>query len=297
VVFFSITFAIIFAISAGIRFLNLRVDWAKNLPPKPETSLTLFIAAAHWALSLTLFSTVIVTLNYAIRRNYFALMTIVCVMSLSFIFCFGITTALEHGRTVPPAQTMGIPMGARGLILSNSLNRNETAVILLRGAFEPLGPRVVAIPGQPLVFQETATANLDLPPVPFADETPWFLKSLSIDIRLNAQTLLQKFREGFSSYFIYAGSLIFLLCSLGYAVKFSVWPLANLFIAALIFRGILMLETFFNTPEIQEVAGSFLDNKLPVSLALPLIFFVFGMLVYFYSFLVFLVKRRDDDEY
>jgi hypothetical protein len=295
-IFFSLTFVIIFAVSAGVRFLELRVDWAKNLPPKPETSLTLFIAAANWALSLTLFSSIIVSLNYAIRRNYSAFMTIICVMSLSFILCFGITSALEHGKTVPPAQTMGIPLGAKGLILSNSLSRSEASVILLSGSLEPLGPRVVAISGQPLIFQETANANFDLPPVPFVDETPWFLKSLSIDVRLNAETLLQKFREGFFSYFIYAGSLIFLLCSLGYAVKFSVWPLANLFIAALVFRGILMLETFFNTPEMQEITRSFLDNKLPVPLALPLLFFAFGVLVYLYSFLVFAVKRRDDDD-
>ena len=295
-IFFSLTFVIIFAVSAGVRFLELRVDWAKNLPPKPETSLTLFIAAANWALSLTLFSSIIVSLNYAIRRNYSAFMTIICVMSLSFILCFGITSALEHGKTVPPAQTMGIPLGAKGLILSNSLSRSEASVILLSGSLEPLGPRVVAISGQPLIFQETASANFDLPPVPFVDETPWFLKSLSIDVRLNAETLLQKFREGFFSYFIYAGSLIFLLCSLGYAVKFSVWPLANLFIAALVFRGILMLETFFNTPEMQEITRSFLDNKLPVPLALPLLFFAFGVLVYLYSFLVFAVKRRDDDD-
>jgi len=296
VVFFSLTFVIIFAVAAGVRFLELRVEWAKNLPPKPETSLTLFLAAAYWALSFTLFSSIIVTLNYAGRRNYFPLMTIIFVMSLSFIFCFGITTALEHGKTVPPAQTMGMPIGTKGLILSNSLNRNETAIILLRGTSEPFGPRVVTIPGQPLAFQEAVSANFDLPPIPFADETPWFLKSLSIDIRLNAERLQQKFREGFDSYFVYAGSLIFMLCSLGFAIKFSVWPLANLFIAALAFRGILILETFFNTPETQEIINSFLDNKLPVQFALPLLFFGFGMLVYVYSFLVFAVKRRDDDD-
>jgi hypothetical protein len=162
---------------------------------------------------------------------------------------------------------------------------------------EPMGPRVVALPGQPLIFQEAASASFDLPPVPFGDNTPWFLESLFIDIRLNAENLQKKFTDGFIPFFFYAGSLIFLLCSLGYAIKFSAWPLANLFLGILAFRGILAFEAFFNTPEMQEIAGSFLKDMLPVSLAAPLIFLGLGLLLHLYSFLVFVSKRRDNDEY
>jgi len=297
VIFFSLSFVIVFAVAACLKFIELRVEWARNLPPKPETSLTLFITAAHWALSAALFSTIIIALNYSVRKGYFALMSILCVMIMSMVFCLGISSALEHWKSVPPSQTTGVSLGANGLILSNSLNRSETAVILLKGSSEPFGPRVVSIPDQPLSFQETASANFELPPVPFADNTPYFLKSLSIDIRLNAEMFQQKFRENFSSYLLYAGSIIFLLCSLGFAIKFSVWPLANLFIAVLAFRGILMLETFLNTPEMQEIIGSFLDNKLSVTLAVPMLFLGFGMLVYLYSFLVFVIKGRKINEY
>jgi hypothetical protein len=294
--FFSLNFLIIFLVAAGLKFLSLRVEWAKNLPPKPETSLSLFIAAAHWALSLTLFSSIILVLNYAVRRSYFALMAVVSVMLLSFLFSFGISSALEQWESVPSAQTSGITLGERGLILSNSLNRNETAVVLLKGTSDPFGPRVTAIPGRPLLYHENAGANFDLPPVPFGDTTPWFLRSLSIDIRLNAEMFQRKINEGFFSYLLYAGSLIFLLCSLGFAIKFSVWPLANLFLAALAFRGILMLGTFFNTPEMQEITGSFLRNAVPVSFAVPLIFLGSGILVNLYSILVFAARRRNDDE-
>jgi hypothetical protein len=107
----------------------------------------------------------------------------------------------------------------------------------------------------------------------------------------------QKFTEGFFSYLFYVGSFIFMLCSLGYAVKFSVWPLANLFLAALAFRGILALKTFLNTPELQELTGSFLNNLIPAALMLPLFFISFGLLINIYSFLVFIAKRRHDDEY
>ena len=301
--FFSLNFIIIFAAVTGIKFLSLRVEWAKVLPPQPESSLTLIIAAAHWALSLSLYSSILIALNYAVRRSYFPVMAVVSVMVLSFFISFGISAALEQWKAVPPSQVAGIKLGERGLILSNSLNKNNTAVVLLNGSSEPFGPRVTSIPGQPLIYQRSIGVNYDdisrpaLPPVPFGDDTPAFLNSISIDIRLNAEVLQQKFREGFLSYLIFAGSLIFLLCSLGYAIKFSVWPLANFFLCTLAFSGILSFITFFNSPEMREITSSFLENKLPVSLALPLIFFGFGALVHLYSLLIYISKRRRDDEF
>jgi len=264
----------------------------------------LIIAAAHWAMSLSLFSSILITLNYIVRRKHFAPVSIACVLVLSFLFSFGISLLLDQWKSVPPAQITGIKLGDKGLVLS--VNRNASAVVLLEGTANPLGQRVMAIPDQPLVYHNPAIAPvranqalsaINLPPVPFTDDTPWFLRSLSIDIRLNAVMFQQKFSEGFFSYFLYSVSLIFLLCSLGYAIKFSVWPLANLFIAALAFRGILTLGAFFNTPEMQETIKSFLNNKLPVSLALPMLFISLGILVCVYSLLAFAAKRRVDDEF
>ena len=294
---FTVSFLIIFLAAAGFRFLDLRVQWAKFLPPKPETALTLAIAAAHWALSFALFSTVLFSLSYSGRRKYSPLMSVLTIMSFSMIFCLFVSSALENWKSVPPAQTTGVPLGNKGLILSNSLNRNETAVVLLNGSIDPLGPRVTAIPGEFMLYHETAAGNFDLPPIPFADDTPWFLNSIAIDIRLNAEMFQKKFNEGLFSYLIYAGSLIFLLCSLGYAIKISVWPVANLFLGVLAFCGILALSTFLNTPEVQEITDSFLRGTISAARAVPLIFLGLGLLLHLYSFLVFIVRRRDIDDY
>ena len=296
ILLFSLTFIIIFALAAGIRFLTLRVDWAKNLPPKPETTLTLLISAAHWALTFALFSSVMLVLNYAARKKCFAIMSILCITALSFAFCFGISFALDKWKQVPPSQSDGIILGSEGLILSNSLDKNETAVILLNGMAQPYGPRVTAIPGQPLSYQQAAGINASLPPVPFVDDTPYFLKSLSIDIRLKAEMLQIKFQEGILNYIIYAGSLVFLLCALAYSIKISVWPLANLFLCALVFRGLLSLSTFLNSPETQAVFGSLLNDIIPVSFAVPILFSGFGLLLLIYSLLSFMAKRRPDGD-
>jgi hypothetical protein len=296
-VLFIISFLVIFLAAAGLRFLFLRVEWAKNLPPKPETALTLLIAAAHWALSLSLFSSILFSLSYSIRKKYSAIMSIVSVMCLSFLLCYGVSFILENWKSVPSARSTPVSLGDKGVILSNSLNRNETAVILLNGTAEPLGPRVAVIPGQPLLFYESASVSFDLPPVPFTDVIPWFLKSLSIDIRLNADIFYEKFTEGVFPFFVYAGSLIFLLCSLGISIKFSAWPLANLFLSILGFRAVLAVETFLNTPEIQELIDSFLKGMIPLTMSVPFIFLATGLLLCLYSFLIFAVKRRPVDDF
>ncbi|MDR0302250.1 MAG: hypothetical protein LBI04_08080 [Treponema sp.] len=297
-VFFSVSFVIIFLAAAGIRFLALRVDWAQNLPPKPETSLTLLIAAAHWASSLAMHFAILLALSYGARRQYFAPMVVISVTLLSLIFNFGISSALYQWEHVPPAVTAGKQVGENGLILSSKLNRNETAVILLNGPAQPLGPRVVAIPDQPLqFFESTSNVNIDLPPIPFGDDTPWFLRSVYIDFKISEAQIHKRFIESYPSYFIYAGALIFLLSSLGFAIKFSVWPLANLFLGALAFRGILAIETFLNTPEIQEIMDSFLKGTMPGTMAVPVIFFTFALLVNLFAILVYIIKRQNKDEY
>jgi hypothetical protein len=293
---FSINFLIIFLVATGLRFLALWVEWARNLPPKPETALTMVITAAYWALSLALFSSILFSLCYAGIKKYSYIMTAVSIMSLSLLFSLGIYMALGNWKSVPPAQSKGIQLGNKGLILSNALNRNETAVVLLNGASDPFGPRVTAVPGQPLYFYETAGGKFDLPPVPFGNDTPWFLRSLSIDIRLNAEMFQKKFDEGLNSWLIYVFSLIFLLCSFGYVIKISVWPLANLFIGILAFRGILLLGSFLSSPEMLVIMDSFLKGSIPVSLAIPCAFFVIGVMLHIYSGLVLLVKRRNDDD-
>lgn len=292
VLFFSLNFFIIFAASAVFRFLAVWVDWVKYLPAKPETAVSMITSAAHWALSLSLFTSIIITLNYAIRRNYYVLMAVPCVMLLSFFICFAITLGLEHLRSLQSAPGQTVSIDDNGLILSNTLSGNETAVVLLGGTD---GPRIAAVPNQPLLYLQNPVAGTELPPIPFGDDTPWFLKSLAIDIRLNAESLQRKFNEGFFPYLFYSGSLVFMLCSLGYAVKFSVWPLANLFLAALAFRGILSLETFLSSAEMRELLSSFMYPAL-ASASVPLFFLGFGILLNLYTLLVYAAKRRDDDE-
>jgi hypothetical protein len=298
--FFSLGFAVLFLISTGLRFLAIRVEWVRTLSLERETLLVELITAARWALTLTLYSGILFGLNYAARNRVFAPVSILCIIALTMGFVYGIGQALESWENVPPARTPTQSLGGPGVILSNNATSQGTALVLLQGSAQPGGARVVATPGRPLLYQAEFAgrdqALTSLPPAPFSDDNPWFIKSLSIDLRLSAGNLQRRLNEGLIPFMIYAGALIFFLCSCMFIHKISVWPLANLFLGCLAFRGVLALEIFFNSPEMQEVFDSFLQRRLPVSLAVPLIFAAVGLLVYLYSFLVFLTRRQSNND-
>jgi hypothetical protein len=294
--FFSLSFAVLFLVSTGLRFLALRVEWVRALTQEQEAILVELINAARWALSLGIYGGVLMSLSYAVRKEVFAPVAIICVSILTLGFTFGVDQLLQNWENVPPAKTSTPPLGKPGLILSND-RPSGTAIVLLEGPSRPGGRRVVATPGKPMLYQEEVTgrdlARISLPPAPFSDNCPWFLKSIAIDLRLNAELLRQRLGEGMIPFLIYSGALVFFLSSLIFILKLSVWPLANIFLGCLAFRGVLALEIFFNTSEMQNVFDSFLQDRLPLALVVPLIFCGVGLLVHLYSFLVFLAKRQS----
>ena len=297
VVFFSLCFVALLLVSGGIRFLAVRLDWIKSLSSQPMSPLTELVAAARWALSLGLYGSVLLSLGFASREKVFAPLALVLVGVLALAFTWGTSQALEGLANVPAARTFAQPLGGPGLILVGSDRPSSTAVVLLRGPIDPGGARVVAIPGRPMQYQGEFAGRdpsvTALPPAPFRDETPWFLKSLAIDLRLNAEHLRRLMGEGLIPFLTYAGALVFLLCSLSFIFRISVWPLANLFVACLAFRGILALETFFNSPEMQEAFGSYLENSvLPFSSAVAPIFCGVGIIACLYSFLAYLAGKQ-----
>ena len=297
--FFSLSFAVLFLAAAGLRYLAIRVDWVRTLSRRQGTMLADLIAACHWALSLALYASLLLSLSYAARGRFFMPITTVCLIALPLAFSFGVSLGLERMENLPPARDMERVLGGPGLFLTNAWRSSDTSIVLLEGPARPGGARVAAIPGRPLIYQYEAAGPAiaaNLPPIPFRDDVPWFLQSMAIDLRLSAEHLGGRFKAGLLPFLIYAGALILLLSSLRFILTLSAWPLANLFLGCLAFRGILTLETFFNSPEIQDVFESFLENRLPLSLSVPLIFCAFGVLVYIYSLLVYAANWRRGNE-
>ena len=295
VLFFCVSFTILFLAMAGIRFMTLRLEWVSALSWQVD-----LIAAARWALSLALYGGILLGLIYTVLERVSAPAAVLCMVLLSMGFVAGLGRGLENWSNLPkPPTGQARELGAPGLILAHQVRPYGTAVILLRGPDELSRARVVAFPDGPLVFQEefagVAHSLADLPPAPFNSDTPWFLQSVAMDIRLSAENLQERLGEGLPSFLLYVGSLAFLLASLGFVLRFGAWPLANFFLGVLAFRGILALETLFNSREVQEVFATFLQDRLPVSLVVPAIFLVAGMIANLYSLLTHLARRQGRD--
>jgi len=301
VLFFSLGFVVLFLVSAGIRFLAIRIDWISTLSRQPRAVLTGLISAARWALSLSLYGGMLLGLSYMSRNKVFKPAGLFCLLILTFGIICGSNLLIKDWEKVPSSKTEITEIGQPGLMLSGTAGASGTVLVLLEGPAEPDKARVIAVPGKPMQYQaefagrdSSALPQARLPRVPFTDNTPWFMKSIAIDLRLSAENLANCFDRGFFPFLFYAGALIFLLSSLVFIFNFSMWPLANLCLGCLAFRGILALETFFNSPEIQDVFESFLQNRISVTLAVPLIFCGMGILIHLYTFFVYLAKRKSE---
>jgi hypothetical protein len=180
------------------------------------------------------------------------------------------------------------------------LSRRDNVMVLVRGPAEERGPRIVSIPGRPVFYQEEPVGpnntTLALPPIPFRNDVPWLLESAAADFSLSGERLERRLEEGLVPFLIHAVPLFLLLGSLFFILRFSSWPLANLFLGALAFRGILAAETFVNSAEVQDALGAFLENRFPLSLTVPLLFTVSAFLVNLYTFLVFLAGKRNEED-
>jgi hypothetical protein len=297
VIFFSLCFTVLFFFTTVLRYLQIRIDAVRSLPPGSNLPMEDLFFAIRWALPATIYISLLSGLSYSVRRRISAPLSITLLVILAATLSFAAMNVSDHFTRAPglikPVEVLGKP----GLIL----RQGDNAMVLLGEPGEIRGPRVVSIPESPLIFQRippgTGDSILNLPSVPFRTSTAWFLQSLIIDFTLAGRQLAACFLENPRIFLIYAVTLIFLLSSLRFILGLGNWPLANFFLGALAFRGILILETFLNSQEIRDFLAGFIGDTIPPSLISPLVFFCLGLLLCLYSGFSFLVTRKDDEDY
>jgi hypothetical protein len=294
--FFTVSFAAVFILAALVRFLHIRIDIIRFMPPREGNLGGELLAALRWALPTALYFSLLLSLSYTVRRRIFGPAAMFCLFILGSAACFGITAGAEgfsrFARRAAPPKSLGNP----GLILTQAGN----AIVLIQGPENVWGPRVVSIPGQPLVYQETPRGPdnrpISLPSAPFRTGTAWILENFIIDFSLAGGELAERFsasKDDIIPFAVYICALIFLLVSLRFVLGLSNWPLANLFLGALVFRGILSMEVFLGSPEIEEILNSLLGELIPPHYTTPLIFVFLGFLICLYTLLSFFARKKS----
>jgi hypothetical protein len=267
---------------------------------QPEVLQNEVVAAVRWALSFSLYSSLILGLCFISRERVFALLAIPCIAALALGLVYGASLGLENLGSLVNGKITTPPVGGPGLILANPIRPTGTAVVLLDGPSRPGGARIVVNFDRPMLYQETFPGKdafpSSIPLAPIGEESPWIFKSVAIDLNLSAENMRNCYNEGLISFLVYTGALVILLTSFFFIMDLSAWPLANFFLCCLAFRGVLSLETLLNSSDIQSFFNSYLQNYLPISAVVPMIFCVAGLLIYLYSFLVYLAKRKSGNE-
>jgi len=295
-IFFSFLFIVFFFIAIVLKFLASWIDLARVIPVEPRAGEE--AAEAAWkAIPPALYFSILLTLSYTVRKHIPIFSAIIGIVLLAFAFSIATSIGISRAGILKTVFKSASPIKANpGLIVS----QGENSVILLRESSDISGPRLVSIPGKPLIYQEVpAGPNNSIIPIPaisFEDDIPWFIKSISIDFSLSAREMKSRFQENNVLYFaFYAFSLILLLSSMRFMLDSSQWPLANVFLGALIFRLILALETLLNTRDINLLLGSFIGNRIPSSFITPLAFCALGTLVLLYTLLTGIARSGSED--
>ena len=293
--FFSLTFLAFFLAAAALTYISSLIELARIIPASARGEEA---AKAFWnALPAALYLSILLTLSYSARKNIPIQFAILSICLLACIFTVGFSLGIDRVGILEPIFKPAAEIEAEpGLILSQS----GTRVVLLKESSDVLGPRLVSIPGQQLVYQELPVGPyntiLSLPELSFGNDTPWFIRSIAIDLSIGARELKNRLENNYLYFAAYAFSLILLLSSLRFIVELSMWPLANMFLGALIFRGILTLETFLNAGEINALIGSFLGGRVPLMFVTPLAFIALAILIILYTLLSRIARHERSEE-
>jgi hypothetical protein len=291
--FFSVWFVVILAAASAIRYLHGWIDAVRHIPAETIEIFASLISAGQWALPVALYASILLTLAYSVRRSFFGPLSILCVFLLSVIFTTGIFLGLFHadsslalpGQAVPPA------LGKAGLILT----QGDTVVVLLDDPVNPSGSRVIAVPNRPLLYQKVPAGPVrsgTLPLIPFRIGDPYFMTSLFIDFSLTAGQLRDRLGEGLLPFGMYLGALCFLLSSLRCVMELTSWPLVNVFLSVLAFRGVLAAGTFLDSGEVRQFINVFLKTDVPQAIITPFVFCGAALLVILYTVLVNLARGK-----
>jgi len=295
-IFFSILFIVLFFIAIVLMFFSSWLDMVRVIPVEARGGEE-FAEAAWKAIPGALYFSMLLALSYAARRRMPVFPAVVSMIILAFVLSVGVSLGISRTGVLKTIFKPASPIQSKpGLIVS----QGENSIILLRESSDISGPRLVSIPGRPLIYQEVPigpnNSILPIPAITFEDDTPWFIKSIGIDFSLSARELKSRFQANYLSFAVYAFSLILLLSSLRPVLELSQWPLANIFTGALVFRLILALETLLNTKEINLLLASFLGKYVSSDFITPLVFCAAGTLVLLYTLLTRIARAASKDE-
>ncbi|MDR3325605.1 MAG: hypothetical protein LBS82_06460 [Spirochaetaceae bacterium] len=273
-------FAVVFALSGALSFLYLRVSAAIATPVQKTIFFKSIAAGLEWTVSLAFYVSLLLSMNYALQKRVNPLASLILVCSLVCTLSFAASLGINRFRLAdaPPFATENASLGEAGLMLS----QGELTIALLDHPSVRGAPRVVSLPERPLFYQAQPVDErgeiLRLPPAPFIKAPNRLFYNFHVDFSLSAREFLARAETGPVPFALQAAPLALLLVALSLVFDLGVWPLANLFIAAVFFRLVLALDVFVNSSAVRLFVRGFLKPSVPDSAIHPVIFAILTFL-------------------
>ncbi|MDR2796334.1 MAG: hypothetical protein LBB47_06470, partial [Spirochaetaceae bacterium] len=264
-IFFGLCFPILFISAVGIAFLHVWIDAAGHIPVKSGILLDDILKSGYWALPFALYLTIVFSINQARRHKVVWPLIFLSVIVLASGFTFGISKGLSNAGAMPkfPFETNRGTLGRQGLMLSQP----GAVITLLDRPSNVNSSRVVTIKDRKLIYQEVPVGAdgeiISLPSIPFRNASSWLSALIVSDLSVSGRFIAARFNEGVIPYFSWTLALILLLVSLGLVFELTNWPLANVFLGLLVFRGVLAFEVFLNSDEIMGYLIEFTRGAIP----------------------------------
>jgi hypothetical protein len=290
VLFFTVIFILSVLIVTGLRYLLSWLDAARMIPALPFFRLSTLITSLRMAIPAALYIGMLFSLNYAARRVIPSPVAMPALFLLAVGFSLALSLAPARitvlGFAAEPLPVAVPTLGKSGI----RLLQGDVSIVVLGDPADGSSPRIAAVPGEPLVYmaapRQIRNTPPRLPPAPFHDENSSVVDSLVTDFTLTAEQLNARLSQGLVPFLIYLAAFCLLLVSFYQIFEISAWPLANLFLGAMVFRALLALQTFVDSDAIQTFIFFFLGRFIPQNIISPVLFSLLGLLVILYSALI-----------
>jgi hypothetical protein len=288
--FFSVSFFGILLISSLFTLFEEGVNHAVLFPPGDKSPLNALHCIEN-SVPAAFFISILISLSYASRRRLSYPVVFIIILMFSLIFSSAVYVGIEKSVKsggFPVKQAENPALLAQPGYIYNPGSR-DTRYVFLQDPHRQGGPIVVA--SSDLYYQRQG-ASLEPSPLPFEKEKNGILESIIKDFTQCSVYFTALFRAGSGEYWVYAGSLAMFLLSLGCLFNISYWHLANLFFAAVVFRGALALDIFLNQTNISGILRSAAGGGISSALINPSIYLFLTALILVFSGLFVLARGR-----
>lgn len=286
--FVCLWFIIAFVGLTFAHFLAIRIDLMRMLSfTQQEAKIDSLLTAGWRSLLLSIYITMLFGLSYCARYKFpvFPSIYLVMVLSLLWIGLFSLTLSVIQKGSPWPTE-MPQHLGGVGLI---TVDGDQSQVLLQKPDLSDM--RVIVSQNLPLRYEDTQV-ELGVPLAFFRNDSGYFMETILDKFTHAGEQCGVRLRESFLSFVLYILALVFCLSTLRFVFEASSWPLANLFLGALLFWGVLEIEVLLDSEQVRAFINVISGEAFPMFLVVPLALCILGLVFLLLSFGNSSIKKR-----